>query len=245
MNLSVVVPAHNEEGCIRETIEEVSSKLNQAHIDYEIIAVNDNSNDNTGKIIEELSFVNPRIKLVNRTPPSGFGRAVREGLAYITGDAVAIVMGDQSDDPNDIVRCFRKLQEGYDCVFGSRFLRGSIVRDYPLVKLIINRLANLFIQVLFLLKENDITNAFKVYRREVIEAIQPLQAQYFNITVEMPLKAIVRGFSYIQIPINWYGRKSGVSKLSIRVLGRKYLFTVLYIWLEKMLIQDELRQREG
>jgi len=153
---------------------------------------------------------------------------------------VATVMGDLSDDPEDIVRCFRKIEEGYDCVFGSRFMKGSTVKDYPLTKLLINRLANNFIRMLFLIRPNDITNAFKLYRREVIKVIQPLQALYFNITVEIPLKAIVRGFSYTQIPISWYGRQSGVSKLGIREMGRKYLFTVLYIWLEKILLADEI-----
>lgn len=242
MKLSVVIPAHNEQGCIRQAIEDVASELSRAGIDYEIVCVNDNSTDGTRDIIEGLAGVNPRIKPVNRQQPSGFGRALREGLSHTTGDAVAVVMGDQSDDPKDIVRCFRKLEEGYDCVFGSRFLKGSVVKDYPLLKLMINRLANTFVQALFLLKENDITNAFKLYRADVINAIQPLQAQHFNITVEMPLKAIVRGFSFAQIPINWYGRKSGLSKLSIRALSRKYLFTVLYVWLEKLLIQDELHR---
>lgn len=159
---------------------------------------------------------------------------------HVEGDVVATVMGDLSDDPRDIVRCFRKIGEGYDCVFGSRFINGSKVKDYPLVKLIINRLANNFIRALFFIKPNDITNAFKLYRTDVIKAIQPLQALYFNITVEIPLKAIVRGFSHVQIPINWYGRKSGVSKLGIKEMGRKYLFTVLYVWLEKILLKDEI-----
>lgn len=240
MKLSVIIPAHNEEGCIKNVIENVSGGLARAGIDYEIVAVNDNSSDRTPEIIGELSSADKRVRLVNRQPPCGFGRAVREGLDNMTGEAVVIVMGDESDDPGDIVRYFRKLEQGYDCVFGSRFIKGSLVKNYPAFKLFLNRLANTFIRCLFLLKANDITNAFKMYRAEVIKAVLPLQAVHFNITVEIPLKALIRGFSYAQVPINWYGRTSGVSKLSIRNISRKYLFTVLYLWLEKMLIGDEL-----
>lgn len=239
MKLSIVIPAHNEEENIGETIRGIIDEMTNEKIDYEIIAVDDNSTDSTANVVAELSSKRPNIKIVHRNPPNGFGRAIREGLMHVEGDAVAIVMGDLSDDPKDIVRCFRKIEEGYDCVFGSRFIKGSMVKDYPLLKLAINRLANNFIRVLFLIKANDITNAFKVYRRKVIEAVLPLEASYFNITVELPLKAIVKGFSFIQIPINWYGRKSGVSKLGIREMGYKYLFTVLCVWLEKLLLKGK------
>jgi dolichol-phosphate mannosyltransferase len=242
MKLSIVVPAHNEEENIGQAISEIIAEMTREKIDYEIIAVDDNSVDSTPAVLAEMSAKCPNVKIVRRNPPKGFGSAIREGLAHINGDAVAIVMGDLSDDPADVVRCFRKIEEGYDCVFGSRFIKGSKVRDYPLVKLLINRLANVFIKVLFLIKANDITNAFKLYKREVINAVQPLQSQYFNITVEIPLKAIVRGFTYVQIPINWYGRKSGVSKLGIKEMGRKYLFTVLHVWLEKILLTDEINK---
>ena len=242
MKLSIVIPAHNEEECIAQTISDIVEELNKEKIVYEIIAVDDNSTDFTAKVIAELSAQNPNIRLIHRSPPRGFGRAIREGLTHVEGDVVATVMGDLSDDPRDIVRCFKKIEEGYDCIFGSRFMKDSIVKDYPTLKLLINRIANNFIRILFLIKPNDITNAFKLYRTEVIRAVQPLQALYFNITVEIPLKAIVRGFSYVQIPINWYGRKSGVSKLGIREMGRKYLFTVLYVWLEKMLLTDEINK---
>lgn len=244
MKLSIVIPAHNEEENIGETIRSIIDEMTAEKIDYEIIVVDDNSTDSTSDVVAGFSSKYPNIRTVGRMPPKGFGRAIRDGLMQAEGDVVATVMGDLSDDPKDLVRCFRKVEEGYDCIFGSRFINGSVVKDYPLVKLLINRLANNFIRALFFIKPNDITNAFKVYRREVINAIQPLQSLYFNITVEIPLKAIVRGFSYIQIPINWYGRKSGVSKLGIKEMGRKYLFTVLYIWLEKLLLKDEINYKK-
>lgn len=241
MKLSIVMPAHNEQDCLEETVRAIIQELDKERIENEIIIVNDNSSDATAKIAEGLSAAHGNVRVVHRMPPKGFGRAVREGLSNVSGDVVGMVMGDLSDDPKDITRCFRKIEEGYDCVFGSRFLRESVVKDYPFVKLLINRIANMFVRILFSVKANDLTNAFKFYRRHVIEAVEPLQASYFNITVEIPLKAIVRGFSFVQIHINWYGRKSGISKFSIRELSRKYIFTVLYIWLEKILLKDEIK----
>jgi len=241
MKLSCVIPAHNEEECIRQTVEEIIAGLRDANIVFEIILVDDNSTDSTPQITEDLERSYPEIVVVHRAPPAGFGRAIREGLDRVTGDVVTTVMGDMSDDPKDIVRYFRAIEKGSDCVFGSRFIGGSVVKDYPPLKLFINRLANTFVRALFLRKENDITNAFKMYRREVIESCKPFLALYFNITVEIPLKAINRGFSITQIPIHWYGRKSGVSKLKIRQMGKKYLFTVLYLWLERLLLTDEIR----
>lgn len=240
MKLSVVVPAHNEEDCIYHAVEEIIAKLKDEKIEHEVILVNDNSTDKTSRIADDLSAKYGEVKVIDRHPPAGFGRAIRDGLDAATGDTIAIVMGDMSDDPNDIVAYFRKIEEGYDCIFGSRFIKGSRVIDYPPLKLFINRLANNFIRLLFLRRENDITNAFKMYRKEVIDSCRPFLALYFNMTVELPLKAINRGFKITQLPMNWYGRKSGVSKLKIREMGRKYLFTVLYLWLEKLLLKDEI-----
>lgn len=237
--LSVVIPAHNEEGCIVQTLESICQLLAEKSIPYEILVVNDNSSDRTEEILQQINYENSKVRYINNYYPSGFGFAVRCGLENFQGDAVAIVMADSSDAPEDIVDYYYKLQEGYDCVFGSRFIKGGKVIDYPIHKLIVNRLANLFVQVLFGLKFNDTTNAFKAYRREVIEGVSPLLSHHFNLTVEIPLKAIVRGYSYITIPITWRNRKTGISKLKIKEMGSRYLFIVLYILLEKLLSRGD------
>lgn len=240
MKYSLVLPAHNEETTLERTVSDLVRALEAEGIDYELVLVNDNSTDSTGRIIDFLAQGHPRVRPVHRTPPRGLGRAVRSGLAAATGDAIAIVMADASDDPRDVITYYRKLEEGYDCAFGSRFIRGAQVHHYPWHKLLVNRLANTFIRFLFGVRYNDMTNAFKAYRRYVIDAVMPLQACHFNVTVEIPLKAIVRGFNYAVVPVNWYGRESGVSKLGIREMGRKYLFVTLYVWLEKLLLDEEL-----
>jgi dolichol-phosphate mannosyltransferase len=242
--LSVVIPAHNEEGCIVSTLDVISQRLDEEGIPYEILVVNDNSRDRTEALLQQVSSQASKIRYINNYYPNGFGFAVRCGLENFQGDMVAIAMADNSDSPDNLVEYYYKLQEGYDCVFGSRFIKGGRVIDYPKHKLIVNRLANLFIQVLFGLKLNDTTNAFKIYRRNVIEGIAPLISPHFNLTVEIPLKAIVRGYSYAMIPITWRNRAVGVSKLKLKEMGSRYLFIVLYLWLEKHLSRGDYRRRQ-
>jgi dolichol-phosphate mannosyltransferase len=237
--LSIVIPAYNEEDCIVQTVQTISQVLEYEAIDYEILVVNDNSKDQTEELLQQMNHQNHKLRYLNSYYPNGFGFAVRCGLENFTGDAVAVVMADSSDDPGDIVTYYHKLQEGYDCIFGSRFIKGGKVIDYPSHKLVVNRLANLFIQILFGLKFNDVTNAFKIYRREVIEGISPLVSPHFNLTVEIPLKAIVRGYSYTTIPIIWRNRTTGISKLKLKEMGSRYLFIVLYLWLEKHLSRGD------
>ncbi|CCI28533.1 glycosyltransferase [Microcystis aeruginosa] len=241
--LSIVIPAYNEEDCIESTTHLISERLERDKINYEILVVNDNSKDNTEAVLQKINQENHRIRYINNYYPNGFGFAVRCGLENFSGDAVAVVMADNSDSPDNMVDYYYKLQEGYDCVFGSRFIRGGKVIDYPIHKLFVNRLANLFIQVLFGIKFNDTTNAFKIYRKEVIEGISPLLSHHFNLTVEMPLKAIVRGYSYTTIPITWRNRTTGISKLKLKEMGSRYLFIVLSIWLEKYLSRGDYKRK--
>src|SRR5207244_11532160 len=180
--------------------------------------------EGTREIFERLHTVDERIRCIASHYPHGFGFTVRAGLDRFSGDAVAIVMADGSDAPEDVVRYHRLLEEGYDCAFGSRFMRGSVVRDYPPFKLVLNRMVNFGIRMLFRHGYNDTTNAFKAYRREVIETIQPLLSNHFNLTVELPLKAVVRGHSYGIVPISWTNRTAGSSKLGLKEMGSRYLF---------------------
>jgi dolichol-phosphate mannosyltransferase len=245
VKLSVIIPAHNEAGSIGETLVGLAAVLDRERLDYELLVVDDSSTDRTLETVERLSADNPRIRGISSHHPRGFGFAVRAGLDWFEGDAVAIVMGDGSDSPDDLVTYHRLLEDGADCAFGSRFLRESVVRDYPRLKLTLNRLANLFIRILFRHGYNDTTNAFKAYRREVIETVQPLLSNHFNLTVELPLKAIVRGHSYTVVPISWTNRTSGTSKLKIQEMGSRYLFIVLYIFLEHHLSKGDYRREQA
>jgi len=242
MKLSIVIPARDEAGSIMATIDGAVSVLERESIDYEVLVVDDGSKDATRKLVEGAGEKNPRIRCMPSPYSGGFGLAVRAGLEAFTGDGVAIMMADCSDDPEDLVMYHHILEEGWDCAFGSRFMPGAVVHRYPKVKLVVNRLANAFVNVLFRLGYNDTTNAFKAYRREVIETIGPLLSKHFNLTVEMPLKAVTRGHSFKVVPTSWTNRTSGEAKLAMREMGSRYLFIVLYIWLEYHLSRGDYRK---
>ena len=242
MKLSVVIPAHDEAEVVGTTLADLATVLDPEELDYELVVVDDGSEDGTGDVVRRAAEANPRIVCVRNDGPHGFGYAVRAGLDAFSGDAVAIVMADGSDDPRDLLLYHRVLERGYDCAFGSRFIPGAKVHDYPRIKLAINRVVNLGIRVLFRHAYNDTTNAFKAYRREVIENIQPLLSNHFNLTVEMPLKAIIRGHDYAIVPISWTNRRWGESKLGLREMGSRYLFIVLYAFLEAHLSRGDYRR---
>lgn len=231
--LTIVIPARDEEGCICSTVEHLHLELRLQGVPHEIIVVDDGSRDRTWELLQDLAGRMPELRPVQNPGPHGFGRAIIYGLDRMGGDAVVIMMADESDDCRDVVRYWHELQKGYDCVFGSRFIKGGGTIDYPVVKMVFNRLANTFIRMLFGIRLNDTTNAFKAYRREVIEGCRPLISPHFNLTVELPLKAIVRGYSWTTIPITWRNRRTGEAKLKIKEMGSRYLFICLYVWLEK------------
>jgi dolichol-phosphate mannosyltransferase len=240
--LSVVIPARDEEGCICSTVQHLNLELRLQKVPHEIIVVDDGSSDHTWQLLQDLQKNLSELKPIQNKGLNGFGRAIICGLDQMTGDAVVIMMADESDDCRDVVRYWQELNLGYDCVFGSRFIKGGGTIDYPLLKYVLNRLANFFLKMLFRIRLNDTTNAFKAYRREVIDGCRPLIAPHFNLTVELPLKAIVRGFSWTVIPITWRNRRSGVAKLKIKEMGSRYLFICLYIWLEKYLSRGDYRK---
>ncbi len=235
MKLSVVIPVHNEADCLEETVLNLSARLKRAGIAFEILVVDDHSSDKTPLILGRLKARIPEMRFMENLSPKGFGLAVRAGLGAFAGDAVAIVMGDGSDSPEDVVRFFRKLEDGYDAVFGSRFIRGGGVKGYPFHKLVLNRMVNQLIRILFQIRYNDTTNAFKMYRRRTVEGLRPFLSHHFNLTVELPLKAITRGYSYAVLPNSWKNRRSGESKLRLKEMGSRYLFIILYCLIEKWL----------
>lgn len=238
--LSIVIPAYNEAQNLPQVLDDLARRLQAERIPYEILVVNDSSVDDTKGVVLAHAQRDPNIRLVERRPPNGFGRAIRSGVEAVTGDVVVIYMADASDHPHDAVAYYRKIEEGYDCVFGSRFVDGSHVSGYPPFKLIVNRVVNKLMQWAFRCPFNDLTNAFKAYRTHVLREVGPFRACHFNITIEMSLGAIVRQYHIAQVPISWTGRTCGVSKLHLKEMGRRYLSTLLKVFAEKVLISDDL-----
>jgi dolichol-phosphate mannosyltransferase len=240
---SVVIPAHNEEESLPDTVTDIYRTFLSANVPHEIVVVDDGSSDRTWEVLQELTTTVRTLVPVQNRGLNGFGRAVVCGLNHIKGDACTIMMADASDSPEDAVGYWKLLNEGWECVFGSRFVEGSKVINYPRIKLSINRSANFLVRIGFNISLNDTTNAFKAYRRNVIEGCRPILSPHFNLTVELPLKAIVRGYRWTVMPISWQNRKHGVPKLKISEMGSRYFFICAYIWLEKYFSRGDYRRR--
>jgi dolichol-phosphate mannosyltransferase len=241
--LSIIIPARNEAENLPCFVNELCNVLNSHNVIHEILIIDDGSTDNTLDELIKLSSIFPSVRYLENRGANGFGRAVRLGLQEFTGDAVSIMMADRSDAPEDLIRYWKAMNDGVECVFGSRFIKGSRVYRYPLLKLIANRIVNTMVQYAFKIKCNDITNAFKIYRKEVIEGCKPFISPHFNLTVEIPLKAVIRGYSWKVIPISWKNRAKGVAKLKLREMGSRYFFIIAYLWLEKYFSRGDYRKK--
>ncbi len=240
---SIVIPARDEQESLPHTVANIHGTLTREGVPHEIVVVDDGSRDRTWAVLQELKTKIPTLVSVQNKRAHGFGRAVVCGFNHMSGDACVIMMADASDAPEDAVRYWRLLNEGYECAFGSRFIKGREITDYPRVKLLINRLANFLVRIGFNIPLNDTTNAFKAYRRKVIEGCRPFLSPHFNLTVEIPLKAIVRGYSWTVIPISWRNRKYGEAKLKIKEMGSRYFFICAYVWLEKYFSRGDYRKK--
>jgi len=215
MELCIIIPAKNEELALTETIENLHQKLIRV-VPFSILVVNDHSNDGTLELLKNLALSYSSLKHVSNKFDAGVGNAIRFGLSKWQGDIVALCMADGSDAQEDILLSYKKIKdEGYDCVFGSRFIKGGNVKKYPIIKLILNRIFNSWVRIISGYKYNDFTNIFKVYHRRSIEAISPLNSTGFSIGLEMSLKAYKRRLNIAVIPISWVQRKVGVSKLKL------------------------------
>ena len=235
MKLSIIIPVKNEEFLIKKIADQLQSKLKS--LPYEIIFINDFSSDNTAKVTEELIKTKPQINIYDNKR-KGLGGAITQGINKANGEAICIMMSDLSDSIDDLEKYYNIIKdEDIDAVFGSRFIKGSKVIDYPKKKLILNRIFNIITKLLFISDYNDFTNAFKIYKKNALLKTFPLVSESFNIFLEMPLKIISRKMKYKIIPITWINRKEGVSKFDIKELRAKYLFTLTYCWLEKLLLK--------
>jgi dolichol-phosphate mannosyltransferase len=241
--LSVVIPARDEAGSVAATVEHLHLELSLHGIAHEIVVVDDASSDSTWNVLQRLKASVPSIVAVKNDALHGFGRAVVRGIEAASGDAVVIMLADESDDCRDVVRYWQKLNEGFEAVFGSRFMPGGGVIDYPFAKYVLNRVFNLALRLLFGYRFNDTTNAFKAYRMSTLLGLRPFLSPHFNLTVELPLKTIVRGYSWCVIPITWRNRRAGVAKLKIKEMGARYMFIVLYVWLEKYFSRGDFHKR--
>lgn len=234
--ISCIVPAQNEEGNIVAVVGALSPVLSSSPLirDYEIIIVDDNSTDSTGQLIDSLAKNDTHIRPVHRTSSPGFGNAIKSGMGEAKGDIIIPFMGDFSDNPQDILLLVGKINEGYDIAYGSRFIEGGSLKDYPWVKRIANRAFNNLLRLSFGIPHRDTTNAFKAYRKEVIDAIgiSNFESSGFDITIEIPIKAHIYGFRSAEVPVHWYDRTAGEAKLKLSrngsIYGKRFLKIFFY-----------------
>jgi dolichol-phosphate mannosyltransferase len=239
MSLSILIPVYNEVKQLNYTVKKLQTLKKKIH-EYELIFIDDLSNDGSYKKLISLKKKFSKIKVYKNTR-KGLGSAIKIGIEKSRKKYVCIFMCDLSDDVNDIEKYYKTIKNNplLDAVFGTRFSKNSKVKNYPYFKLTLNRIANNFIRLFFISKYNDFTNAFKIYKRSILIKLFPLVSENFNIFLELPLKVITRKLNYKIISINWYGRKIGESKFKIKEVGSKYIFTLIYCFLEKILLNKK------
>ncbi len=233
MDLTILIPVKNEINNILEIINSIEKEI---QINYEILFIDDFSEDNTYEFIRQIQKKNNKIKVV-KNKINGLGQSIRNGIKYSNGKYLSILMCDGSDDPSDLNRYYNEISKNdLDAVFGSRFIKYSKIKDYPKLKLFLNRVFNYFVSLLYLNTYNDYTNAFKIYKKEALIKLEPIVSESFNVFLELPLKIINRRLKYKVIPISWLGRKKGESKFRFNELRSKYIFTLIYCFAEKILL---------
>ncbi len=243
MKLSVVIPAYNESENISKTVHAFYDELRSENINHEILVINDNSSDNTLEIIEGLEKEIPTLRHITNQGPNGYGYACRKGLENYEGDCVAVTMADLSDDPKDLVKYYHTMIEKHcDMVFGDRWCKEAKVVGYPKNKLWLNRLVNHCIRILFGFRYKDVTNGFKLFSRNTMDGLKPFISGQFSLALELPLKGIIRGYSYEVVPNNWYNREIGESNLKLKSMFFRYTFILNYCLNEKLFSMGDYKK---
>ncbi len=184
---------------------------------HEILLVNDNSKDGTASAIRQLSVEYPRVRLIDRKPPNGVGRALRDGYAAAHGRYILTMDCDFVQIIPEFRDLFAAIVEGYDGAIGSRFSHESVLINYPLPKILANRGFHLLLNMLLGLRVRDISNNLKLMRADVLKGID-IEENHFAANVETGLKPIVAGYAIKEVPISWINRTAEMGASSFRLL---------------------------
>jgi glycosyltransferase involved in cell wall biosynthesis len=228
--LSILLIAHNEERAIAAMLEGLSAKYDREML--ELIVVDDASSDRTAEIARGFAARNSKIRVVQRTPPRGVGRALRTGFSAISPRAeFALSMDSDFVENIDQVRLLIDAMEKGNCdgVIGSRFVEGGQVVHYPLLKRAMNRLFHAVVKILFRVKQNDLTNNFKLYRAQIFRSL-PWQSNDFAMNAETGLLPILAGYRLVEVPVVWVDRdpQMGASKFGLLKHGGGYMGVILH-----------------
>lgn len=224
MKISIVIPVHNEEEIISETIKNIENKLN---LDYEIIIVNDHSTDDTSVIVKNLMRQYSNLMLVENDTGRGFADALRKGFSISNSDLIIPVMADLCDDPQTIAVMHDKVLDGFDVVCGSRYMKKGGKIGGPKLQSFFSRFVGLSLKHIIRIPTSDVSNSFKCYRRNVLEGIQT-QSEGFELSMEITVKAYFAGYKITEVPTVWQGRYIGKSKFYLLRVAPSYI--KLYLW---------------
>ena len=232
--LTIIIPTFQEEKSIKNTLKVINDSLTKEMFEFEIIIVDDNSNDQTKKIVSNFSKINPNIHFYLNGSSKGFGNSIVKGIEYSKGIYVAIMMADLSDSVDDLINYYNTIlnNKKLDCVFGDRWSENS-VKNYPFFKKVVNRTGNIILMKLFKTNYSDFTNSFKLYKRSALKEISPIISNHFSITLELPLKMIARGYNYKVVSNKWENREHGVSKMQIFNSIVTYSLITVYCLIDK------------
>ena len=238
MSLSIIIPVYNESKNIAKTVNNLK-KIKKSIKKFNLIFIDDFSEDDTFDVVQKLSKKFSFIKIF-KNKKKGLGSAIEEGIKRSNFNYIAIFMADSSDSTNDLKRYYKIISTNkYDAILGSRFIKESKIKDYPLFKYLLNRIFNNFVKLIFLSDYNDFTNAFKIYNKKVLKDLLPIVSENFNVFLEIPLKIISRKYSYKIIPVSWQNRKHGKSNFKVKELSSMYIFTLIYCVIEKILLNKK------
>jgi dolichol-phosphate mannosyltransferase len=222
----VVTPTYNE----RDTISAFATQILELGENYDLIVVDDASPDGTGELADELAATFPgRIRVVHRAGKLGYGSAYIEGFKVaLQSEAVVIATmdADLSHEPAALPRMVSALRtEECGVVVGSRYLKGSEIRDWPLRRQVISRLGGFYVRVMLGIKLADPTSGFKVFRRSVLEAIdlEAIGASGFGFNIEIVYRANRTGARVTEVPYAFRDRTLGVSKFSRRIITEAFM----------------------
>jgi dolichol-phosphate mannosyltransferase len=227
--ISLIIPSYNEEEGIKETLKNIINYLKGKKIDYEIILVDDKSTDRTIEIIKKIAYKNKKIKVIIRNTCKGFGFSLIEGSKKASGGLICWIMGDSSDDFKTIPSMIDKINQGYDMVIGSKNISGGSRGDQNKLKAIGSTQYSTIAKFLFKLPVYDITNAFRIFKKEMINKIS-LENNNFAISPEFAIKAHIAKYKITEVPTVYKDRKFGEAKTKLFRMGMKYYFLLIKYW---------------
>ena len=225
MKVSVVIPVLNYEKKLEDTIKKIKNEV----IDVEIIVVCDITKLNLVEKARKLSKKLNKsygVRTIFRINKKGFGSALRYGFIKASGKVVVVMMGDLCDDPKTIPKMLKKIEEGYDVVVGCRYCKeGKIIGNT--IKQRVSNFVSVLVSIFSKIRCKDVNNAFKMYRKEVLENIRT-KSESFDMSIELLVKSAISGYKIAEVPTVWRNRDTGKSKFNFFREAKNYFKWFLY-----------------